>query len=232
MRKLLIALCAFAMLIPTIARAENRPAEVQSAALVLLFHDYCARFGHLTDSAEVEFQRLTKEFLQLPKDVRDKAVARQSKDLNMPDRQKAWPPYVCERLYDRFASGEFRDVLLGFKYSDHKSVTGDEPLYLVNSTSSPPKPSDDEKLTTDIHKLSTISRSAKQQFGLVSASVSGWHSSLDLKIGSRSADKADATAEQFCNQVFVDGYQLQLVGKWKVRVYLADDSVGAECVIR
>jgi hypothetical protein len=104
--------------------------------------------------------------------------------------------------------------------------------YLVNAPK--PAPSKDEQLTTDIHKLMTLAEAVKQeqQLGIVSADVSGWHSSLDVKIGSRNTAKADVIADQLCTKVFSGDLQLQLVGKWKVRVYLADDSVGAECVIR
>jgi hypothetical protein len=53
--------------------------------------------------------------------------------------------------------------------------------------------------------------------------ISGWHSSLDLYIPNRLEIKAAALASYFCHQ------RLNLKNShWKVRVYMADGSVGAD----
>ncbi|WFU69434.1 hypothetical protein [Bradyrhizobium sp. CB2312] len=54
--------------------------------------------------------------------------------------------------------------------------------------------------------------------------ISGWNSSLDLYLPNRLDLKAAALANYYCNQ------NLKLKSsKWKVRVYLVDGAVGAEC---
>jgi hypothetical protein len=58
------------------------------------------------------------------------------------------------------------------------------------------------------------------------AAVSGWHSSLDVTIGSRFTEKAEALAYSLCHS------GLELTNKWTARVFLADGSVGAECSVK
>jgi hypothetical protein len=59
--------------------------------------------------------------------------------------------------------------------------------------------------------------------------VGSWNTSLNLYIGSRSTNQASALSQRFCFRHF----KKPLKGlSWKVRVYLIDGTVGAECSIR
>jgi hypothetical protein len=59
--------------------------------------------------------------------------------------------------------------------------------------------------------------------------VGNWNTSLNLYIGSRSTNQASALSQRFCFRYF----KKTLKGlSWKVRVYLVDGTIGAECSIR
>lgn len=63
--------------------------------------------------------------------------------------------------------------------------------------------------------------------------LSGWNSSLDLYIGTRLTLKAASLARFFCHQYFAQlSPPLKHAANWKIRVFLVDGSVGAECSIR
>jgi hypothetical protein len=74
----------------------------------------------------------------------------------------------------------------------------------------------------------------KDHGDVVAYAVSGWHSSLDLTIGSRNPAKADRLAEELCTETFTADQEMamQLPGQWSIRVYLVDNSLGAECKIK
>lgn len=55
----------------------------------------------------------------------------------------------------------------------------------------------------------------------LSAEISGLHQSLDLHIGSVSPEEAEALARYTCDAHMPDD--------WRVRVFLADGKIGAEC---
>jgi hypothetical protein len=56
--------------------------------------------------------------------------------------------------------------------------------------------------------------------------ISGWNSSLDLYLRDRSNLKASALSDYLCRQKY------SLMGNnWKVRIYLADGTVGAQCKV-
>jgi hypothetical protein len=82
--------------------------------------------------------------------------------------------------------------------------------------------SDDLKLLSSAGQIAVISGDANKY------EISGWNSSLDLYIPNRLEMNAAALANFFCHH-----QRLNLKNSyWKVRVYMADNSVGAECPLR
>jgi len=59
--------------------------------------------------------------------------------------------------------------------------------------------------------------------------ISGWNSSLDLYIGTRSELRAASLSGTLCRSFFKQPLKSS---NWKIRVYMVDGSVGAECSIR
>jgi hypothetical protein len=83
---------------------------------------------------------------------------------------------------------------------------------------------DKAAFSEDYDRLSGAGRLAVISGDANKYEISGWHSSLDLYISNRLELKAAALADFFCHQ------RLNLKRpSWKVRVYMADGSVGAEC---
>jgi len=81
-----------------------------------------------------------------------------------------------------------------------------------------------EMFSADYKALSAAGVIAIASGNATKYEISGWHTSLDLYLANRLDFKAAALANYFCNQ----NMKLKLPN-WKVRVYLVDGSVGAEC---
>jgi phosphoribosylformylglycinamidine (FGAM) synthase PurS component len=100
---------------------------------------------------------------------------------------------------------------------------------LIGVTDQPNQPNPkDEAVARDINELDRAGKSAVRLGDAIKSNVSGWNSSLDLTIGTRSADRAEHLADYMCHRFFGNAITQ---GLWKVRVYLVDGSEGAECTI-
>jgi hypothetical protein len=94
-----------------------------------------------------------------------------------------------------------------------------------------PAKADVRNLDEDFDALSLIAagRAAVAAGDANRFEVGSWNTSLNLYIGSRSTNQASALSQRFCFRYF----KKSLKGlSWKVRVYLIDGRVGAECSIR
>ena len=81
----------------------------------------------------------------------------------------------------------------------------------------------------DALSLTAAGRAAVAAGDINKFDVGSWNTSLNLYIGSRSTNQASALSQRFCLRYF----KKPLKGpSWKVRVYLIDGTVGAECSIR
>ncbi|MHC2581146.1 hypothetical protein ACVI1J_006737 [Bradyrhizobium diazoefficiens] len=85
-----------------------------------------------------------------------------------------------------------------------------------------------EEFKHDYRIIMSIKETAVRTDIATSASFSAFNASVDLTIGSRSPARADAIADGICHRA-----NLGLIDRrrWKVRVYLADGTLGSECRI-
>lgn len=86
----------------------------------------------------------------------------------------------------------------------------------------------DADFSADYDRLTTAGALAVATRDVEKFEISGWNSSLDLYIANRSEIKAASLADFFCSQFFKQPLKLA----WKTRIYLADNTVGAQCNIR
>jgi hypothetical protein len=84
------------------------------------------------------------------------------------------------------------------------------------------------RFSADFDRLKLAGSLAVTTNGAEKFDISGWNSSLDLYIANRSDITATILADLFCHQYFKPPLNLD----WKVRVYFADNTVGAQCSIR
>ena len=96
-----------------------------------------------------------------------------------------------------------------------------------------PEPTEEEKRKSEVFAhdyriIMSVKETAVRTDIATSASFSAFHASVDLTIGSRNPARADAIADGICHRA-----KLGLIDKtrWKVRVYLADGTLGSECRI-
>jgi hypothetical protein len=103
---------------------------------------------------------------------------------------------------------------------------------LLGLADEPPKSSvqttKDETVRREIDQLYRAGQTAVSLGDAIKSDVSGWNSSLDLTIGTRSTDRAEHLADFMCHRFFGNGVR---PSQWKVRVYLVDGSETAECKI-
>src|SRR5690242_18527172 len=86
----------------------------------------------------------------------------------------------------------------------------------------------DAEFSVDFKELSTAGALAVATGDANRLEISGWNSSLDLYLGPLSAAKAASLSAFLCTNYF----KTRLKSRWKVRVYLVNETVAAECEIR
>ena len=90
------------------------------------------------------------------------------------------------------------------------------------------KQEQDTEFLADFKALNAAGIMAVAAGGANKFEISGWDSSLDLYLGNRSTAQAASLSNHLCNLYFKEPFKS---GPWKVRVYLLDNTVAAECNI-
>ena len=93
----------------------------------------------------------------------------------------------------------------------------------------PEKAAQEQGFSADYDVLANAGRLAVTSGDAEKYEISGWNGSLDLYIANRLTFKAASLANYFCDGFFTKAFRSAT--NWRVRVYLADGSVGAECKI-
>lgn len=88
------------------------------------------------------------------------------------------------------------------------------------------KAKDDEIFSKDYRTLKDIGTLVVASGSATKFNISGFHESLDLYLGTTSAERADRLAAFVCRDNFT-----HVTLDWNVRVYLVDDRLGAQCRI-
>jgi hypothetical protein len=91
------------------------------------------------------------------------------------------------------------------------------------------KQKDDEAFKVDYQELTAAGKLAVIGGDANDFEISGWHTSLDLHLGTLSETKASALANFLCYQTFKT-WNSQT--PWNVRVFLVDGRLAAQCPIR